>query len=235
MDGNGRWAMKQGLGRPWGHRRGAGGVEAILEACIEHGISHLTLYAFSTENWSRPAREIRLLMRLLVSQLRSMEKKLIRSRIALVAQGTLERLPLNVQSELERVRKNTAFENPALTLCLSLSYGGRQEILDAVKHLAKQVREGALEPEAITEQHLSGALYRPDFPEPDLLIRTGGEFRVSNFLLWQIAYTELYITDTLWPDFGPSDLREALMEYSHRERRFGKVSSQLEASTEAHL
>lgn len=227
MDGNGRWAQKQGLGRAWGHRRGAHGVEDILTACCDFGITHLTLYAFSTENWKRPPHEVEILMRLLVSQLRSMDKKLVKNRISLVAQGSLERLPARVKCEVDRVIKLTAFEDARLKLCLSLSYGGRQEIVDAVKQIAVRVKEGNLSPEAISEADISHRLYRPDFPEPDLLIRTGGEYRVSNFLLWQIAYTEIFVTETLWPDFGPAELEEALNEFNRRERRFGKTSAQL--------
>ncbi len=227
MDGNGRWAQKQGLGRPWGHRRGARRVEKILTACCDLGVTHLTLYAFSTENWNRPAREVHILMRLLVSELRSMASSLVKDRISLVAAGELERLPERVQAEVRRVTELTALESPKLKLCIALSYGGRQEILEAVKRIAVQVKAGSLEPGEITQANIAESLYRPDFPEPDLLIRTGGEFRVSNFLLWQLAYTEIYITETLWPDFGPGDLNIALEEFAHRERRFGKTSSQL--------
>lgn len=227
MDGNGRWARQRGFGRIWGHRRGAKRVDEIVTACTEMGISHLTLYAFSTENWNRPNTEVQMLMRLLVHHLRTMDKKLVRNRVALTAQGSLERLPPYVRTELARVMRMTALREPRMTLNLALSYGGREEITRAARQLATEVAEGKLSPEAITEDSIARHLYQPDFPDPDLLIRTGGEYRVSNFLLWQIAYSEFYVTDTFWPDFGPEELREALDAFQARERRYGKTSDQV--------
>lgn len=227
MDGNGRWAEQRGFGRTWGHRHGAKRVDEIVTACCELGVTHLTLYAFSTENWNRPSGEVNLLMRLLVRQLKSMDKKLVRNRVALVAQGQLERLPPFVQSELARVSKATHLDNPALRLCLSLSYGGRQELVDGIKEIAGKVERGQLRLDQIDESLVRAHLYRPEFPDPDLLIRTGGEYRISNFLLWQIAYSELYITAKLWPDFRKPDLEQAIEEFACRERRFGKTSAQV--------
>ncbi len=232
MDGNGRWARQRGFSRIWGHRRGAKRVDEIVTACTELGISYLTLYAFSTENWNRPSSEVRMLMRLLVHHLRTMDKKLVRNRISLTAQGSLDRLPAFARAELERVMRLTAFSEPRMTLNLALSYGGREEIARAARLLASEVAEGKLAPEAITEESISQRLYQPGFPDPDLLIRTGGEYRVSNFLLWQIAYSEFYVTDTFWPDFGPEALREALASFQGRERRYGKTSEQVQALTE---
>jgi undecaprenyl diphosphate synthase len=227
MDGNGRWAENRGFGRAWGHRQGVRRVDEIVEYCANLSITHLTLYAFSTENWNRPAAEVNMLMRLIVQYLRTMDKKLFRNRISLVAQGSLERLPEFVHAELDRVVKRTDFAEPRLKLNLSLSYGGRQEIVDATKRVAARVAAGELEAGSIAESDIARELYHADFPEPDLLIRTGGEYRVSNFLLWQIAYSEFYVTETLWPDFGREQLDEALAEYSRRERRFGKTSAQV--------
>ncbi|MBY0371455.1 di-trans,poly-cis-decaprenylcistransferase [bacterium] len=227
MDGNGRWAQDRGRARPWGHREGAKRVDEIVTAAVERGITHLTLYAFSTENWNRPGTEVQLLMRLLVQHLKSMDKKLVKNRVSLVAQGSLERLPDFVRADLQRVIRLTALDKPAMTLCLCLSYGGRQEIVDAARGLAAQVQAGKLQPEQIDEKAFGQSLYHPEFPDPDLLIRTGGEYRVSNFLLWQVAYAEFYVTRTLWPDFSPAELDLALQEFEHRERRFGKTSAQV--------
>jgi len=235
MDGNGRWAQDRGLSRPWGHRRGAKRVDEIVTACVERGISHLTLYAFSTENWNRPGTEVQMLWRLLVQHLRSMDKKLIKNRVSLVAQGTLERLPEFVRRELDRVMELTALDDPNMTLNLCLSYGGRQEIVDATRELARRVQKGELSPNQIDEASIQSALYQPGFPDPDLLIRTGGEFRVSNFLLWQIAYTEVYVTEVYWPEFDAAQLDLALEEFTRRERRFGKTSAQVQRSGEASL
>jgi undecaprenyl diphosphate synthase len=227
MDGNGRWAENRRLGRSFGHRQGAKRVEDIVTSCCGLGITHLTLYAFSTENWNRPWAEVQLLMRLLVQQLRAIDKKLVRNRVRLVCQGSLDRLPPFVRTELARVERVTHFADPQLTLCLSLSYGGRQEIVDAARKLAESVKQGVLDPASFSEELFTAALYQPDFPAPDLLVRTGGEYRISNFLLWQIAYSEFYVTETLWPDFDRSELVAALRAYSQRERRFGKTSAQV--------
>jgi undecaprenyl diphosphate synthase len=230
MDGNGRWAEARRLGRTFGHRQGARRVEDIVVACCDQGITHLTLYAFSTENWNRPWAEVQLLMRLLVQQLRSIDKKLVKNRVSLVCQGSLERLPAFVRLELARVERMTSFAEPKLTLCLSLSYGGRQELVDAARKIAQSVRAGTLDPEQISEAVFAASLYRPEFPDPDLLIRTGGEYRVSNFLLWQMAYSEIFVTETLWPDFDRNELADALAEFSRRERRFGKTSAQVRSA-----
>lgn len=227
MDGNGRWARQRGFGRVLGHRRGAKRVDEIVTACTEMGITHLTLYAFSTENWNRPGAEVQMLMRLLVQHLRTMDKKLVRNRVSLTAQGSLDRLPAFARTELNRVMRMTAFPDPKMRLNLALSYGGREEIARAARLLATEVAEGKLNPEDIDENSISRHLYHPEFPDPDLLIRTGGDFRVSNFLLWQIAYSEIYVTDTFWPDFDPTALREALDSFQGRERRYGKTSEQV--------
>ena len=227
MDGNGRWANSRGFGRTRGHREGAKRVDEITTEAVRLGVGYLTLYAFSTENWNRPQTEVNMLMRLLVQHLKTMDKKLIKNRVSLVAQGTLERLPDFVRAELDRVIRVTALEKPAMYLNLCLSYGGRQEIADAARAIAMLVERGSVKPAEVTPELLSRHLYRPDFPDPDLLIRTGGEFRVSNFLLWQIAYAELHVTEVLWPDFRPKELHRAFEAFGARERRFGKTSAQI--------
>lgn len=227
MDGNGRWAKMRGYGRTWGHREGARRVDEIVTECCRLGISYLTLYAFSTENWNRPVHEVNVLMRLLVQHLKTMDKKLLRNEVSLVAQGTLDRLPHFVQTELRRVIRSTQRPNPKLRLNLSLSYGGRQEIVDCAKAWIEKVRRGECSVDEITESNFREHLYHPDIPDPDLLIRTGGEWRVSNFLLWEIAYTELLVTDTLWPEFDAEALRGALADFGNRQRRFGKTSEQV--------
>lgn len=227
MDGNGRWAQNRRYGRPRGHREGAKRVDEIVTECTRIGVKYLTLYAFSTENWNRPAHEVSMLMRLLVQHLRTMDKKLMKNRVSLCAQGTLWRLPKFVQAELRRVMKLTSFEDPALRLNLSLSYGGRQEIVDAARAIAEKLARGECSREEIDEAFFQRHLYHPEFPDPDLLIRTGGEYRVSNFLLWEIAYSEIVVVPTLWPDFGVEEFHTALDIYCGRERRFGLTSEQL--------
>jgi undecaprenyl diphosphate synthase len=227
MDGNGRWAKHRGCGRTWGHREGARRVDEIVTECCHLGIPYLTLYAFSTENWNRPMHEVNVLMRLLVQHLKTMDKKLLRNDVALVAQGTLHRLPHFVQAELRRVIRVTDRPNPKLRLNLSLSYGGRQEIVDCARTWAEKIRRGECLPEDLTEESFRRYLYQPDIPDPDLLIRTGGERRVSNFLLWEIAYTELLVSEILWPDFDAAALRRSLADYSQRQRRYGKTSEQI--------
>jgi undecaprenyl diphosphate synthase len=229
MDGNGRWATQRRFGRIRGHREGAHRVDEIVSQAAELGIPYLTLYVFSTENWERPAREVNLLMKLLVQHLRTMDKKLVRNRVKLVTQGTLERLPLFVRAELRRVMAMTNFPTPRLTLNLCLSYGGRQEIVDAAKAFAAQCAEGRDSIEALTVEAFHQYLYQPAIPDPDLLIRTGGDFRISNFLLWQIAYAEILVLPTLWPDFRAQDFIAALSHFGERERRFGKTSEQLQS------
>lgn len=234
MDGNGRWAKERGLARTSGHSEGGRRLDEIVSECREIGIKYLTIYAFSTENWNRPSHEVSVLMHLMVQYLKTMDKKLVKENISFLAQGTLERLPRMVQSEIRRVINLTAFENPDMYLNVSLSYGGRQEIVDAARTIAKKVLAGEINADKIDESVVREHLYQPNVPDPDLLIRTGGECRVSNFLLWEIAYTELYITDTLWPDFRIEMLHKALNLYTQRERRFGMTSEQVVMSpTEA--
>lgn len=230
MDGNGRWAENRGLGRSRGHREGALRVDDIVTECCRVGVRYLTLYAFSTENWRRPQREVNMLMRLLVQHLRRMDKKLVRNQVSLLAQGTLERLPTFVQTELDRVMKLTALEHPKLILNLSLSYGGRQELVDCMRAIARKVQSGEMGWEQIEESTLRSHLYQPSIPDPDLLIRTGGEYRISNFLLWEIAYTELFVTETLWPDFDPDQFGMALADFSKRQRRYGMTGKQVQSS-----
>lgn len=227
MDGNGRWAKGRGFGRSRGHREGAKRADDIITEAARLGVKYLTMYAFSTENWNRPQSEVTMLMRFLVEQLKIWDKKLVKNKIALVSAGEIHRLPLFAQRELERVTRVTAIENPKMTVVLCLSYGGRQEIVDSVRAIAEKVKRGEIEPQAIDTDLIQKHLYQPNIPDPDMLIRTGGEQRVSNFLLWQIAYSELYVTPTLWPDFKTEQLHEAIAEFNSRERRFGKTSEQV--------
>ena len=223
MDGNGRWAAARGLPRVLGHRAGAAAVRRVVESCCELGVKALTLYAFSWENRDRPTDEIQELMWLLDEFLRRETPTLLANEVRLRAIGRLDELPANVLARLRQVSDRTAsFQR--MTLTLALSYGGRQEIVDAARRLADQVRRGALEPSQINEARFAAALYAPDLPDPDLLIRTSGEQRLSNFLLWQSSYTELYVTPKLWPDFSKEDLVEAIAEFERRERRFGRVA-----------
>jgi undecaprenyl diphosphate synthase len=222
MDGNGRWARARRLPRMLGHRAGAQAVRRVVEACCEIGVQVLTLYAFSWENRNRPAEEIRGLMRLLDNFIHRETPTLLAKRIRLRAVGRLEELPAAVVAHLRRVIALTA-SGDRLTLALALSYGGRQEIVDAARRLAERVRRGELEPSQIDERAFAQQLDTADLPDPDLLIRTSGEQRLSNFLLWQCSYTELYVTPTLWPDFSKADLLDALTAYERRERRFGRV------------
>ena len=227
MDGNGRWAERQGLDRVQGHRAGIEAVRATVRAAHELGVRFLTLYAFSTENWSRPKGEVDALMGLLEHYLAAELEELDRNGIRLRAIGRLERLP-----ELARVKLKEALErtrdNSEMTVVFALSYGGRTEIADAARKLARDVESGKLDPEQIDEKTFGAYLYDPEIPDPDLLIRTGGEARVSNFLLWQIAYAELHVTDVMWPDFRKNDLVEAVWDYQQRERRYGLTSAQVQ-------
>ena len=227
MDGNGRWAKERGLSRTSGHSEGGRRLDEIVSECRAIGIKYLTIYAFSTENWSRPNHEVSVLMHLMVQYLKTMDKKLVNQNISFLAQGTLDRLPRLVQSELRRVIALTNYENPDMYLNVSLSYGGRQEIVDATRAIAEKVKAGTIDPKTIDENTIRQHLYQPNVPDPDLLIRTGGDWRVSNFLLWEIAYTELFVTNTLWPDFHISKLHEALELYGNRERRYGMTSEQV--------
>ena len=222
MDGNGRWARQRHLPRVEGHRQGAESVRAIVRAAGEAGIKYLTLYAFSVENWNRPKDEVDTLMKYLARYLKNEIGELNKNNVRLDAIGQIYRLPEAVQSQLEKT-KLALSKNSGLTLTLALSYGGRTEIVEAVRAIATKVQEGKLEAAEINEQVIAQHLYTKNMPDPDLLIRTSGEMRVSNFLLWQISYAELVVTPTLWPDFRKAQLLEAVEEYSSRHRRFGTV------------
>jgi undecaprenyl diphosphate synthase len=226
MDGNGRWATRRGLTRIQGHRRGKDSVRAIVEKAREVGIEYLTLYAFSSENWQRPEREVAALMQLLRRYLRSEVAKMMRYGIRLRAIGNLRKLPAAVLAEMRDVERKTA-RNDRMTVLLAVSYGSREEITRAARALARRVRDGALAPEDIDEETFAASLGTAGIPDPDLLIRTSGEMRLSNFLLWQLAYTELYVTDTLWPDFREPEFLLALADYKRRQRRFGRTTEQL--------
>jgi undecaprenyl diphosphate synthase len=230
MDGNGRWAQRQGLPRVRGHEAGADSVREIVRVCGELGVEALTLFSFSTENWRRPEDEVEALMTLLARYLTDETVELMQNSVRLQGIGELERLPPHVRGLLDQVTAFTA-KNHGLRLTLALSYGARAEIVRAVRGLAAQVRDGTLTPEAITEQSVSNSLYTAGLPDPDLLIRTSGEMRLSNFLLWQCAYAEIYVTETLWPDFRRPQLEEAIAWFASRERRFGKTSAQLAEGT----
>ena len=222
MDGNGRWAKKRLLNRIKGHEKGSESVRTIVRACREIGIGILTLYAFSTENWQRPQTEISALMTLLKKFLISERKEMLDNNIRLNTIGQTERLPEDVQQELQNSMMLTQ-KNEGMILNLALSYGGRDEIVKAVKEIAIEIIDGRVDPDSITPDLISKHLYTGEMPDPDLLIRTSGEMRISNFLLWQLAYTEICITDTLWPDFGKDEFIQILINYQQRERRFGKV------------
>ncbi|WP_034042934.1 isoprenyl transferase [Wocania ichthyoenteri] len=226
MDGNGRWAKQKGMLRAFGHENGTKSVRETVEASAELGIKNLTLYAFSTENWNRPKLEVQTLMKLLVSSLKKEIKTLQDNNIKLAAIGNLQTLPKKVYKELNEVIESTKSNN-RMTLTLALSYGSREEILNTVKEISIKVKNNIISPEKIDESIINEHLYTQNLPDVDLLIRTSGEQRISNFLLWQIAYAELYFTSTLWPDFTKQHLYEAIIEYQKRERRFGKTSEQL--------
>ena len=226
MDGNGRWAKQKGLFRSMGHENGTKAVREIVEASAELNIPYLTLYAFSTENWNRPKLEVELLMKLLVSSLKKEIKTLQKNNIKLNAIGNLEALPKRAKKELEDVIDQTK-ENDRMTLTLALSYGSREEITKTIREISVKVKNNLISPENIDETVINNHLYTQNLPDVDLLIRTSGEQRISNFLLWQIAYAELYFTDTLWPDYTKNHLFEAILNYQNRERRFGKTSEQL--------
>jgi undecaprenyl diphosphate synthase len=226
MDGNGRWAKKKGALRIFGHKNAVEAVRDITEGCGELGIKYLTLYAFSTENWSRPKAEIDGLMELLVNTLKQEIKRLTENQVKLITIGETSHLPPDCQKNLQWAIDQTK-NNTGLTLVLALSYSGRWEILKAVNALIKEVKNGIVNVEDINENLFENYLQTSGIPDPELLIRTSGELRISNFLLWQIAYTELYITPTLWPDFRKEHLYEAIWSYQQRERRFGKTSEQM--------
>lgn len=228
MDGNGRWAKMKGKLRTFGHENGVKSVRETVEACAELGVKYLTLYAFSTENWNRPKFEINALMSLLVSTISKEEKTLMENNIRLQTIGNTDSLPSKVRKELQQLIDRTA-TNTRMTLVLALSYSSRWELTEAVKAIATQVAEGKLKPESISEDIINQNLQTVGMPEPELLIRTSGEHRISNFLLWQISYAELYFTDVLWPDFRKEHLYEAILSYQQRERRFGMTSEQVNA------
>jgi len=225
MDGNGRWAKKQGVMRIFGHQSAVKAVRETVEAAAEIGIPYLTLYAFSTENWQRPAEEVNALMELLVSTLKKELKTMNDNNIRLSAIGNIQDLPPNCQNELEYVIQKTR-NNTRMNLILALSYGSRQDILNAIQKIVYAYTQNPSE--KLTEQKFKSFLSTHDIPDPDLLIRTSGEYRISNFLLWEIAYTELYFTNTLWPDFSKKDFMLAIQDYQKRERRFGKISEQIQ-------
>jgi undecaprenyl diphosphate synthase len=227
MDGNGRWAVQRGLNRIAGHRRGKDSVRAVVETARRLGIPYLSLYAFSSENWQRPKDEVSALMRFLRHYLVSEMKRMMRNGIRLLAIGNLRRLPREVQAALRDAIERTK-HNAGMTVILAVSYGGREELTDAVRTIARRVRRGDLEPEAIDQPLVASVLGTAGIPDPDLLIRTSGEMRISNFLLWQIAYTEIYVTETLWPDFRERDFLDAVSHFQRRERRFGRTGEQTE-------
>jgi undecaprenyl diphosphate synthase len=226
MDGNGRWARKRGFPRVAGHKKGVDSVRDTVEACAQLGVKYLTLYTFSTENWNRPKEEVSTLMRLLLRSLKDETDELHQNDIKLTTIGDIKSLPDEVQKQLFEAMEKTK-DNKRMTLNLALSYSGRWELLETFRNLATKVRIGELNPEDINEGCISGNLLTRDIPDPDLLIRTSGEFRVSNFLLWQIAYTEFYISDVYWPEFRRKHIYEAVKVFQKRERRFGLVSEQL--------
>ena len=226
MDGNGRWAKKQGFLRAFGHESGTKSVKEIIKASVEIGIENLTLYAFSTENWNRPKLEVDTLMKVLINALKKEVNTLQSHNIKLNAVGNLEMLPKTAQNQLLEVI-NLTKNNNTMTLTLALSYGSREELTNAVRIISEKVKNNIISIDAIDDSIINEHLYTHNLPDVDLVIRTSGEHRISNFLLWQIAYAELYFTDILWPDFKEQDLYEAILSYQKRERRFGKTSEQI--------
>ncbi|MDA9908041.1 isoprenyl transferase [Flavobacteriaceae bacterium] len=226
MDGNGRWAKSKGLLRNIGHQNGAKTVKEVVETCAKINIKYLTLYAFSTENWNRPKLEVELLMKLLISSLKKEVKTLQKNNIKLSTIGNLNSLPTKVAKELKDVIEKTK-DNNRLTLTLALSYGSREELIKTIKEISLKVKNNLISPENIDKLVINNHLYDHYLPDVDLLIRTSGEQRISNFLLWEIAYAELFFSDILWPDFNKENLFEAILNYQNRERRFGKTSDQL--------
>jgi len=226
MDGNGRWAKQKGKNRVFGHQQGAKSVKEIVKIAGELGIKYLTLYAFSTENWNRPKLEVEALMTLLVSSINSETKELMQNNVKLLSIGNHEILPGKVKNKLYQAIDQTK-NNGGLNLILALSYSAKWEIIDAVKKLAARVQSGQINVNEIDEEIFSQHLSTANIPDPELMIRTSGEFRISNFFLWQLAYSELYFTQTLWPEFGREEFLTAILDYQKRERRFGKTSEQL--------
>ena len=227
MDGNGRWAAERGKERSYGHQAGVETVRRITAECTKLGVEYLTLYTFSTENWNRPSQEVAALMGLVLSSLE--DEIFMKNNVRFRVIGDMARLPKEVQAKLEETMEHTA-NNSAMTMVVALSYSSRWEITDTMRHLAEEVKDGLLRPEDITEESISRRLATAFMPDPDLLIRTGGELRISNYLLWQIAYTELYFCDTYWPDFYEEDLHKAIASYQRRQRRFGKTEAQVESN-----
>ncbi|WP_138430562.1 isoprenyl transferase [Fodinibius saliphilus] len=223
MDGNGRWAKSRGNIRSYGHKAGVDSVRDITEACAQIGVKYLTLYAFSTENWGRPKIEVNALMRLLASSLRKEAENLKENNIKLETIGQIGRFPKKCQRELQEAIDLTK-DNDRLHLCLALSYSGRWDITEAVKKMAHRVKDGDIDPADIDDEMIGAHLSTADIPDPELIIRTSGEYRISNFLLWQLAYSELYITETFWPDFRRDELYKAIQSFQERDRRFGKLS-----------
>ncbi|PVX51125.1 isoprenyl transferase [Hallella colorans] len=228
MDGNGRWAAERGRERSFGHQAGVDTVRRITSECTRLGVKYLTLYTFSTENWSRPEDEVSALMGLVLSSLE--DEIFMKNDVRFQVVGEMERLPKPVQDKLRETMEHTA-QNSAMTMVVALSYSARWEITKAVRDIAQSVKDGEMNIDDITEEAVSRHMATNFMPDPELLIRTGGELRISNFLLWQIAYSELYFCDTFWPDFGEEDLREAIANYQKRQRRFGKTEAQAELST----
>ena len=226
MDGNGRWAKQKGFLRAFGHENGTKSVRTTVECCAKLGIENLTLYAFSTENWNRPKLEVETLMKLLISSLKKELDTLQKNNIRLNAIGNLDLLPSSAKKELVTVIEKTK-NNSRMTLTLALSYGSREELLNAVKNISSKVKNNIISQDDIDESIINQHLYTHNLPDVDLVIRTSGEHRISNFLLWQIAYAEFYFTDVLWPDFKETDLYDAIISYQKRERRFGKTSEQI--------
>lgn len=224
MDGNGRWASERGLPRFRGHEQGGKTVEVIAQYCVDIGLEALSIYSFSMQNWKRPKEEIDFLMYLYAAYLEGIRPTLMKNNVRLVHLGTRENLPPNVLTALDGTMQLTA-GNKGMVLCLALNYGGREEITQAVQTIAQQCQQGTLAPQDITETCISGHLYSAGCPDPDLVIRTSGEMRISNFLLWQISYAEFYVTDTYWPDFTPDALDKAIAAYADRSRRFGDIKA----------
>ncbi len=230
MDGNGRWAAERGKPRSYGHQAGVDTVRRITSECTRLGVKYLTLYTFSTENWNRPATEVAALMGLVLSSLE--DEIFMKNNVRFQVIGDLKRLPEEVQQKLQETIDHTA-ANTAMTMVVALSYSSRWEITQAVRDIAAEVKAGRISPDDIDEQMLTNHMTTAFMPDPDLMIRTGGEQRISNYLLWQMAYSELYFCDTYWPDFGEEDLRKAIADFQHRQRRFGKTGAQVEEENKA--
>lgn len=226
MDGNGRWALQKGKDRIYGHKKGVDAVREIIESAADLGVKYITLYAFSTENWNRPWKEVEALMELMVHSLSTETEKLIKNNIRLKVMGDIDRLSEFVRKSLDETLRRTSLCE-GMTLIVALSYSSRWEIIRASRSIAESVKKGKINPEDIDDKVFESKLTTSGIPDPEILVRTSGELRISNFLLWQIAYSELYFTETLWPDFGKEELYKAIIDYQKRERRFGKTSQQV--------